>query len=358
MELPSGKSNQSSEDLGVGLGNIGPAAAKPVMEGKAMIFKFMAGVDAFDIEIDEEDPERLVAIIKAIAPTFGGINLEDIKAPECFTIESALQKALSIPVMHDDQHGAAIIIAAALKNALLIADKSKQEIKIVINGAGASAIACAHLLHAMGIAKSQIVMLDSKGVIHKKRKDLNPFKEAFATDHPIGNLTQTVKGSDVFIGLSKGNLLSQEALLSMAPNPIVFALANPTPEIDYLLARKTRDDIIIGTGRSDYPNQINNAIVFPFIFRALLDVRATKLNDKIKLAAVDTLATLVHSSTSGLPQFGRDYLIPKLNDSRLLKVVTPAIAKAAMETGVAQNPIKNWDEYQDYLQKRMNLLHH
>lgn len=346
----------------LGLGDIGPLASKPVMEGKALLFKIFADIDVFDIEVDAKDVDKFVQTVKAIAPTFGGINLEDIKAPEAFEIETRLKEELDIPVMHDDQHGTAIISAAALKNALEITSKSPSEVNVIINGAGAAAISCTKLYKKLGVKEENIVMCDSKGVLRSDREDLNPQKMEFATDKDLYTLEDAMKGADVFIGLSVGNIVSPDMLLSMAKNPIVFALANPDPEISYQLAVDTRKDIIMATGRSDHPNQVNNVLGFPFIFRGALDVRATKINEEMKMAAVHALADL---SKEPVPEqvnitynkknitFGKDYIIPKPFDHRLISEIPPAVAKAAMESGVARRPIENWEAYKDELIERL-----
>jgi malate dehydrogenase (oxaloacetate-decarboxylating)(NADP+) len=345
----------------LGLGDIGPEASKPVMEGKGLLFKIFADIDVFDIEVDATDIDKFVETVKAIAPTFGGINLEDIKAPEAFEIERRLKEELDIPVMHDDQHGTAIISAAALKNALEINGKNIQDVQIVVNGAGAAAISCTRLYLALGAKRENIIMCDSKGVIRKSRENLTAQKAEFATDRDVEDLNEAMNNADVFIGLSKGNVVSPEMLLSMAKNPIVFAMANPEPEIDYDLAIATRDDIIMATGRSDHPNQVNNVLGFPFIFRGALDVRATKINEEMKMAAVHALADLAKKSVPEQVNivydevslsFGKDYIIPKPFDPRLIYEIPPAIAKAAMESGVAQQPIEDWDRYRDALMDR------
>lgn len=348
----------------LGLGNIGPEAGKPVMEGKGLLFKIFADIDVFDIEVNETDPEKIVQIVKAIAPTFGGINLEDIKAPECFYIEERLKEELNIPLMHDDQHGTAIISSAGLLNAIEVLGKKIEDLKIVVSGAGASAISCTKLYIKLGADPKNIIMLDSRGVLHKDRTDLNETKKQFATDKPVHTLEEAIKGADMFLGLSTGGLLKPEMLLSMAANPIVFALANPTPEISYDLALATRSDVLMATGRSDFPNQVNNVLGFPFIFRGALDVRATKINEEMKLAAAKALAALakepvpeevnVAYGISNL-KFGRDYIIPKPTDPRLIEIVAPAVAKAAMESGVAQRNIEDWEKYKEELRKRMGL---
>ena len=346
----------------LGLGNIGADAAKPVMEGKGLLFKIFADIDVFDIEVNTTDVDAFVNTVKAIAPTFGGINLEDIKSPEAFEIERRLKEELDIPVMHDDQHGTAIISAAALKNALEIVGKDIRQIKMVVNGAGAAAISCTRLYIALGADPKNIVMCDSKGVIRKDNPNLDYLKAEFATDRDLHTLEEAMKDADVFIGLSKGNVVSPEMLLSMAKDPIVFAMANPTPEIAYDLATQTRSDIIMATGRSDTPNQVNNVLGFPFIFRGALDVRATKINEEMKLAAVHALAELAKKTVPDQVNlvygganlsFGKQYIIPKPFDPRLIYEVPPAIAKAAIETGVAQKPITDWDAYREQLMDRL-----
>ena len=344
----------------LGLGNIGPLAAKPVMEGKSMLFKIFAGIDSFDIEVAETDPEAFVRTVKAIAPTFGGINLEDIKAPECFEIEAWLREELDIPVMHDDQHGTAIISSAALLNGAQIAGKSLDKMRVVVNGAGAAAIACARLFVALGIRREHIVLCDSHGVVTVYREDINPMKREFATDRRITTLDEAIRGADVFLGVSKANVLTADMLRTMAVSPIVMALANPDPEIAYETAIHSRPDIIFATGRSDYPNQVNNVLGFPYIFRGALDVRASEINEAMKLAAAHALAGLTRQPVPesvlkiyGLErlEFGRDYLIPKPYDPRLLSVVSTAVAKAAVESGVARKPITDWEAYAERLQK-------
>ena len=346
----------------LGLGNIGADAAKPVMEGKGLLFKIFADIDVFDIEVNTTDVDAFVNTVKAIAPTFGGINLEDIKSPEAFEIERRLKEELDIPVMHDDQHGTAIISAAALKNALEIVGKDIRQIKMVVNGAGAAAISCTRLYIALGADPKNIVMCDSKGVIRKDNPNLDYLKAEFATNRDLHTLEEAMKDADVFIGLSKGNVVSPEMLLSMAKDPIVFAMANPTPEIAYDLATQTRSDIIMATGRSDTPNQVNNVLGFPFIFRGALDVRATKINEEMKLAAVHALAELAKKTVPDQVNlvygganlsFGKEYIIPKPFDPRLIYEVPPAIAKAAIETGVAQKPITDWDAYREQLMDRL-----
>lgn len=347
----------------LGLGDIGTLAGKPVMEGKGLLFKIYAGIDVFDIEIDEKDPEKFIQAVKAIAPTFGGINLEDIKAPECFEIEDRLKAELDIPLMHDDQHGTAIISAAGLLNALEIAGKKIEEVKIVVNGAGASANSCTKLYIALGAKKENVVMLDSKGVISISRTDLNESKKFFATERTdIHTLSEAVKDADVFIGLSKGNILSQDMVRSMNENPIVFALANPTPEISYEDAMAARPDVLMATGRSDYPNQINNVIGFPYIFRGALDVHATAINEEMKLGAVRAIARLAKEPVPDVVNaaynvsslnFGREYFIPKPVDQRLITEVSTAVAKAAIESGVAKKPITDWEAYKNQLNELM-----
>ncbi|MDR3269755.1 MAG: NADP-dependent malic enzyme [Tannerella sp.] len=346
----------------LGLGNIGALAGKPVMEGKGLLFKIFAGIDVFDIEVNEKDPDRFIQAVKAIAPTFGGINLEDIKAPECFEIERRLKEELDIPVMHDDQHGTAIISAAGLLNALELTGKTIEKIRIVVNGAGASASSCTRLYMSLGAKKENIVMCDSKGVISVRRTDLNPEKKFFATERPVDTLAEALVGADVFLGLSVADVLAAEMVQSMNDNPIVFALANPNPEIAYETAKASRSDLIFATGRSDYPNQINNVLGFPYIFRGALDVRATTINEAMKLAAVKAIADLAKESVPdvvnaayglSLLTYGRDYLIPKPMDPRLLTWVSVAVAKAAMASGVARKAITDWDAYKNQLQDLM-----
>ena len=329
----------------LGLGDIGPLAAKPVMEGKCMLFKYFSGINAFDIEIDTTDPEEFIAAVKRIAPTFGGINLEDIKAPECFEIERRLVEELDIPVMHDDQHGTAIIASAALINAMHLSGKRIDEAQIVVNGAGAAAIACARMFLALGARRDQITMCDSRGVVTTRRTDLNSVKREFATDRPVTTLREALVGADVFLGVSTAGVLDADMVRSMAGNPLVMALANPDPEISYDEAKAARPDVIVATGRTDYPNQVNNVLGFPYIFRGALDVRARKINETMKLAAAHALAELAReevpaelAAAFGVDrlEFGPDYLIPKLTDPRLLGRVTPAVARAAVESGVAQ----------------------
>jgi malate dehydrogenase (oxaloacetate-decarboxylating)(NADP+) len=345
----------------LGLGDIGPEASKPVMEGKGLLFKIFADIDVFDIEVDATDVDKFIETVKAIAPTFGGINLEDIKAPEAFEIERRLKEELDIPVMHDDQHGTAIISAAALKNAIEITGKDITKLNFVVNGAGAAAISCTRLYLELGAKRENIVMCDSKGVIRKDRGNLTSQKAEFATDKDLNTLEEAMHNADVFIGLSMGNVVSPEMLLSMAKDPIVFAMANPVPEIEYDLAIATRDDIIMATGRSDHPNQVNNVLGFPFIFRGALDVRATKINEEMKLAAVHALADLAKKSVPEQVNivydevsltFGKEYIIPKPFDPRLIYEIPPAIAKAAMDSGVALEPIQDWDNYREELMER------
>lgn len=346
----------------LGLGDIGPEASKPVMEGKGLLFKIFAGIDVFDIEVDTKNIDEFVETVKRIAPTFGGINLEDIKAPESFEIERRLKEELDIPVMHDDQHGTAIISAAALLNAVELAGKKLEEIKIVVSGAGSAAIACANLYVALGAKKENFLMLNSKGVLKKDNEKLSSLQLEYATDKPVSTLEDAVKGADVFIGLSTGDILSADMLLSMADNPIVFAMANPNPEIKYDLAIATRNDVIMATGRSDHPNQVNNVLGFPYIFRGALDVRATKINEEMKMAAVRALADLAKESVPEQVNiaygetklsFGREYIIPKPFDPRLITEVPLAVAKAAIDSGVATSPITDWDKYRDELADRL-----
>lgn len=346
----------------LGLGDIGPLAGKPVMEGKALLFKIFAGLDAFDIEVDEKDPDKLVEVVKAIAPTFGGINLEDIKAPECFTVERRLKEECDIPVMHDDQHGTAIISGAGLLNALQIQGKKIGDARLVVNGAGAAAISCTRLYVALGINPKNVVMCDSKGVIRSDRANLSESKKEFATDHDFHTLEDAMKGADVFLGLSVADVVTPEMVRSMADKPIVFALANPNPEISYEIAVESRPDVIVATGRSDYPNQINNVIGFPYIFRGALDCGATGINEAMKIAAVYAIASLakepvpsVVDEAYGLSdiKFGRDYILPKALDPRLLTCVAPAVARAAAESGIARRPIPDWNAYQEKLRSLM-----
>ena len=343
----------------LGLGDIGAMSGKPVMEGKGLLFKIYGGIDVFDIEVNEKDPEKFCEAVERIAPTFGGINLEDIKAPECFYIEERLKKSLDIPVMHDDQHGTAIISAAGLKNALEVIGKDIKKVKIVVNGAGAAAISCTKLYMAIGAQKENIVMLDSKGVIRSDRQDLNEQKRFFATSRTdISSLAEAVNGADVFVGLSKGNVLSKEMVQTMATDPVIFALANPVPEISYEDAMEARPDVLMSTGRTDYPNQINNVIGFPYIFRGALDVHATAINEQMKLAAVNAIADLAKKPVPDVVNdvykvnnlhFGRDYFIPKPVDPRLISEVSAAVAKAAIDSGVARKTITDWEAYKDSL---------
>lgn len=348
----------------LGLGNIGPEASKPVMEGKGVLFKKFAGIDVFDLEIDCEDPYEFIKIVKSLEPTFGGINLEDIKAPESFLIEQTLRKEMQIPIMHDDQHGTAIISGAGLLNALEITGKKIDEIKIVVNGAGASAIACAHLYLELGVRKENIIMLDSKGVLTTDREGLDSSKIFFAIDTTLHTLDEAIADADMFLGLSTADVLTPEMLKKMAPNPIVFALANPNPEIAYELAIATRQDLVIATGRSDFPNQVNNVLGFPFIFRGALDVRATQINEAMKLAAVKAIANLAKEPVPDIVNkaygntkltFGKNYFIPKPLDPRLITTISPAVAKAAITSGVAKYPITDWEQYHRELQKRIGL---
>lgn len=346
----------------LGLGDIGPLAGKPVMEGKGLLFKIFAGIDVFDIEVNEKDPEKFIQTVKAISPTFGGINLEDIKAPECFEIETRLKNELDIPVMHDDQHGTAIISGAGLINALEIAGKKIEDVKIVVNGAGAASISCTKLYIMLGARKENIIMCDSKGVISTHRTDLNESKKFFATDRDIKTLTEAVVGADVFLGLSVANVLTQDMVRSMNTNPIVFALANPNPEISYADAMASRDDIIFATGRSDYPNQINNVLGFPYIFRGALDTHAKAINEEMKLAAVYAIAGLAKEPVPDVVNaayklkrttFGRDYILPKALDPRLLTRVSCAVAKAAIDSGVSRRTITDWEGYANHLREMM-----
>jgi malate dehydrogenase (oxaloacetate-decarboxylating)(NADP+) len=346
----------------LGLGNIGPEASKPVMEGKGLLFKIFADIDVFDIEVDATDVDKFVETVKAISPTFGGINLEDIKAPECFEIERRLKEELNIPIMHDDQHGTAIISSAALLNALEISKKQIEKVKIVINGAGAAAISCAKLYLSLGAKKENLVMLDSKGVLNNKRENLTIEKEFFITTRKIETLEEAMNNADVFLGLSKGDIVNKEMIVSMAKRPIVFALANPYPEISYKEAMESRDDIIMATGRSDHPNQVNNVLGFPYIFRGALDVRATEINESMKLAAVKAIAKLAKETVvdevnlaydDNAISFGKDYIIPKPLDPRLITSVAPAVAKSAVRSGVAQLVIEDWKKYEQQLDKRL-----
>jgi malate dehydrogenase (oxaloacetate-decarboxylating)(NADP+) len=346
----------------LGLGDIGAEASKPVMDGKGLLFKIFADLDVFDIEINEKDPEKFIAAVKAIAPTFGGINLEDIKAPEAFEIETRLKAELDIPVMHDDQHGTAIISAAALINATEIVGKKLNKIKVVVSGAGAAAVSCTKLYKKIGVKAENIVMVDSKGVIRVDRDNLSTSKKEFATKRNLHTLKDAIKNADMFLGLSVADILTPDMLLTMAKNPIVFALANPNPEIEYKLAIKTRKDILMATGRSDYPNQVNNVLGFPYIFRGALDVRATAINEEMKIAAVYALAALAKESVPEQVnitykekhlEFGKDYIIPKPFDLRLMEVIPVAVAKAAVASGVAKEPIENWEKYAEELSERL-----
>src|SRR5574344_980694 len=347
----------------LGLGDIGAISGKPVMEGKGLLFKIYGGIDVFDIEVNEKDPEKFIAAVKAIAPTFGGINLEDIKAPECFEIERRLKEELDIPVMHDDQHGTAIISSAGLLNALEIVGKKIDEVKIVVSGAGASATSCTKLYVSLGAKLENILMCDSKGVITDDRTNLTPQKKYFATSRrDVHTLEEAIKGADVFLGLSRGNLLSQDMVRSMAASPIVFALANPTPEISYEDAMASRPDVLMSTGRSDYPNQINNVIGFPYIFRGALDTQASAINEEMKIAAVHAIANLAKKPVPDVVNdayhvsnltFGPSYFIPKPVDPRLITEVSMAVAKAAIKSGVARKQITDWDAYRLHLKQMM-----
>ncbi len=348
----------------LGLGDIGPEASKPVMEGKGLLFKIFADIDVFDIEVDATDVDAFVNTVKAISPTFGGINLEDIKAPECFEIEERLKAELNIPIMHDDQHGTAIISSAAMLNAVELAGKDIDKITVVVSGAGASAMSCAKLYVSLGVKKENIIMLDSKGVIRSDREGLSVSKKMFATDRKLTNLDEALKDADMFLGLSRGGILTKDMVKTMAENSIVFALANPDPEIAYKDAVDSRDDIIIATGRSDHPNQVNNVLGFPFIFRGALDVRATTINEEMKLAAVRAIADLAKEPVPEVVNeaydeknivFGKDFIIPKPLDPRLITTVAPAVAKAAIDSGVAQQTIENWEAYKEDLSKRLGL---
>ncbi len=350
----------------LGLGNIGPEAGKPVMEGKAVLFKIFADIDVFDIEINETDPEKFVQIVKALEPTFGGINLEDIKAPECFYIEQRLKEELKIPIMHDDQHGTAIISAAGLLNAIELQKKKIEEVRIVVSGAGAAAVACMKLYESLGANHNNFMVFDRKGILYKGREGVDELKKTFCVDEQYKeyDLAKALEGADVFIGLSSANIVSAEMVKSMAKNPIVFALANPDPEITYDLATSARKDLIMATGRTDYPNQVNNVLGFPYIFRGALDVRATAINESMKMAAVRALAALTRETVPDIVNlaynektitFGPDYIIPKALDPRLLATIAPAVAKAAMESGVAKHPITDWDAYELELNKRLGI---
>ncbi|MFP4089992.1 MAG: NADP-dependent malic enzyme [Cyclobacteriaceae bacterium] len=348
----------------LGLGDIGPEASKPVMEGKGVLFKKFAGIDVFDLEINAKDPDDFVKIVQSLEPTFGGINLEDIKAPECFEIEERLKKIMNIPVMHDDQHGTAIITGAALLNALEIINKDISQIRIVVSGAGASAIACTSIFEQLGARRENIVMCDIRGVLTPDRDDLDKKQLHFATTRKLSTLAEALVGADVFLGLSAGNIVSQDMIRAMNEHPIVFALANPDPEIGYDLAMSSRDDLIMATGRSDHPNQVNNVLGFPYIFRGALDVRATAINEEMKLAAVRALARLAKEPTPEIVNkayssdkiiFGKDYLIPKPLDPRLITTISPAVAKAAIESGVARTHITDWEQYEIDLQRRIGI---
>ena len=348
----------------LGLGNIGPEASKPVMEGKGVLFKKFAGIDVFDIEINEEDPDKFIEIVKSMEPTFGGINLEDIKAPESFKIEKTLRDQMQIPIMHDDQHGTAIISSAALINALEVIGKKISDIKIVVSGAGAAAIACTDLYVSLGAKKENILMADSKGIINKNREKLDEIKARYATDQECDTIAEALKGADMFLGLSIADIMTPEMLNSMAKDPIVFALANPDPEIAYDLAMSTRDDVLMATGRSDHPNQVNNVLGFPYIFRGALDVRSSAINEEMKLAAVNAIADLAKEQVPDMVlkaygaksiKFGREYLIPKPMDPRLITTISPAVAKAAMDSNVARLQITDWDKYEEELLERIGL---
>ncbi len=348
----------------LGLGDIGPEASKPVMEGKGVLFKKFAGIDVFDIEINEKDPKKLIQIIKSLEPTFGGINLEDIKAPECFEIEQTLKREMNIPIMHDDQHGTAIISGAALLNALEVVGKDISQIKLVINGAGASAVSCTRFYMSLGVRRENLVMCDKEGAIRNDRENLDDIKREFSTDRDIYTLSDALTGADVFLGLSAGNTVTQEQIKLMGPDPIVFALANPDPEIPYHLAIAAREDLIMATGRSDHPNQVNNVLGFPYIFRGALDVRATAINEAMKLAAAHAIAKLAKEPVPDIVNkaygesklgFGRMYLIPKPLDPRLITTIAPAVAKAAMESGVAKKQILDWEAYELELQERIGI---
>jgi len=348
----------------LGLGDIGALSGKPVMEGKGLLFKIFADVDVFDIEVNEKDPDKLIEVVKAISPTFGGINLEDIKAPECFEIEQRLIEALDIPVFHDDQHGTAIISSAGLMNALEVTGKKIEDIKVVVNGAGAAAVSCLKLYLKLGVKKENVVMVDSKGVLNRKRTNLTETKQMFVTDRDLNTLAESLVGADVFLGLSVADVVTKEMVRTMAKDPVVFAMANPNPEISYEEAKASREDIIFATGRSDYPNQINNVLGFPFIFRGALDVRASTINEEMKIAAAMALAKLAKEDVPEIVnlayntqniKFGREYLIPKPLDPRLITTVAPAVAQAAMDSGVARKPIADMAAYVQQLQKRMGL---
>ncbi len=350
----------------LGLGDIGPEAGKPVMEGKGLLFKSFADIDVFDLEINEKDPQKLIEIIKSLEPSFGGINLEDIKAPECFVIETELKKQMNIPVFHDDQHGTAIIACAALINAVKIVGKKLDEIKVVVNGAGAAGISCARLFVKLGVQRKNLVLCDKVGVLRTDSEDLNEQRREFATDRDIHTLADAMKNADVFMGVSAGNIVSKQMVASMAENPVVFAMANPVPEISYEDAKASRPDVIIATGRSDYPNQVNNVLGFPFIFRGALDVCASQINEEMKIAASHALAELAMEPVPDYVckaynvdkiEFGREYIIPKPLDLRVIECVAPAVAKAAMETGVARKNITDWEEYRLQLRERVKRVH-
>jgi malate dehydrogenase (oxaloacetate-decarboxylating)(NADP+) len=337
----------------LGLGNLGPLAAKPVMEGKSLLFKRLADIDAFDLELDVVHPEELVRIVTALAPTFGGINLEDIKAPECFEVEEALRDALSIPVFHDDQHGTAIVVGAALLNGLDIQGKAIGNVRVVIAGAGAAGIACAAMLSVLGVGRERIVLVDSRGVVHAARTDLNRYKRRFATQSTAQTLADALRGADIFIGVSGPGTVTADMLRSMAERPLVFALANPEPEVSYDVVMRARPDAIFASGRSDYPNQVNNVLAFPSLFRGALDVRATRIDEEMKLAACRAIATLARASTS----FGRDHIIPLPLDSEVLPHVSAAVAGAAMRTGVASRPVRDLTAYSEAVATRVRLSH-
>ena len=350
----------------LGLGNIGPLAGKPVMEGKGVLFKHFADIDVFDLELDTLDPDKLCDVVKILEPTFGGINLEDIKAPECFYIEKKLKAEMKIPVFHDDQHGTAIISGAALLNACEISGRKPEDIRVVIVGAGAAGIACGEFYCSLGVRRENICMFDSKGLLHAGRKDLNQYKAAFAQKEDLGDLAACMKGANLFLGLSKGNLVTQDMVRSMADHPVIFAMANPVPEISYELAKEARPDCIMGTGRSDYPNQINNVSGFPYIFRGALDVEATEINEEMKIAAAYSLARLAKEPVPAeileaynvdKLEFGIDYVIPKPLDGRILATMTVAVAKAAMDTGVARRPIADLEAYARSLDERIKASH-
>lgn len=350
----------------LGLGDIGALASKPVMEGKAVLFKRFADIDAFDLEVDTKDPEEIIRLVKLLEPTFGGINLEDIKAPECFHIEEVLERDMHIPVFHDDQHGTAIISGAALLNALEIVDKKVDEIRVVFSGAGAAGIACGKYYMSLGVKKENLILCDSRGVIYEGRAEgMNPYKQEFAVKTECRTLADALKGADVFVGLSFKDLVSKEMLRSMNQDPIVFAMANPDPEITYDAAKEARDDVIIATGRSDYPNQVNNVLGFPFIFRGALDVRSTYINEEMKHAASEGLSLLAKEEVIDVVReayggkafsFGRDYIIPKPFDPRVLLYLAPRVAKAAIDSGVARKPITDWDAYDRELNKRVERI--